>query len=242
MAKRSPNEPDPGSRPRNGAGSGLMERARVRALAALVRLHQPRRPRRVRVMGVELEVRPGVLSPAEIGGFSPSTFFARHLGVGPGERVLDLGTGSGLLAILAARAGAEVTAVDVLPAAAECAAANARRAGMPVDVRCGDLFAPVGDARYDRILFNAPFHLGEPRDALERALFGGRDGETIRRFARELPRHLQPGGEARVLLGAAEAEALLPGIAAETGLVFTVRASAWAPLLGEIRVYGWRPR
>jgi release factor glutamine methyltransferase len=75
-----------------------------------------------------------------------------------GARVLDLCTGSGLLAVAAARAGAkEVTAVDISRRAVWTARTNARLRRLPVTVRRGDLGAPVLGQRFDLVLANPPY-------------------------------------------------------------------------------------
>src|SRR5690349_7291755 len=123
-------------------------RALKRWLAWRYRRFQPgSEPARwIRVAGLRLWVAPTVFNP---GIHFTSAFLAAYLsraGVVPrGGAVLDLGTGSGIAAIAAARAGAgRVVAVDINPAAARCAAANARRYGLAerVTARQGDMFAP----------------------------------------------------------------------------------------------------
>lgn len=90
---------------------------------------------------------------------------------GPGQRVLDLGTGSGVNAVLAARRGAEVLAVDINPHALEAARHNAERNGVAarVEVRHSDVFSAV-DGRFDLIVFDPPFRWLRPRDWLEAAM------------------------------------------------------------------------
>ena len=78
---------------------------------------------------------------------SGSLFFCRHLVVRPGERLLEIGAGLGLAAVLAARDGAMVTATDIVPAAIESIRTNAALNGVTIDARLGDGWAPVGDAR-----------------------------------------------------------------------------------------------
>ena len=116
-------------------------------------------------------------------------------------RILDLGTGSGCIAITLALAlpEAEVTAVDLAPEALAVARRNADRLGARVEFRLGDWFDAVGDARFDLVVANPPYvaagdphlHQGdlpfEPRHALE----SGPDGlDAIRRIARQAICHM----------------------------------------------------
>ncbi len=123
-------------------------------------------------------------------------------------RVLDLCTGSGCLAILAALAfpNATIDAVDLSPAALEVAARNVREHGLDARVRLfeGDLFAPLGGERYDLVVTNPPYvgaavmadlppeFASEPAMALDG---GGEDGlDIVRRILAGAPDHLAPGG------------------------------------------------
>src|SRR5438105_1615555 len=85
-------------------------------------------------------------------------------------RALDMGSGSGVSALLAARAGAEVIAVDVNPAAVDCGRENATRNGLADRIKFarGDLFEGV-DGDFDLITFDPPFRWFEPRDLVERS-------------------------------------------------------------------------
>jgi release factor glutamine methyltransferase len=114
--------------------------------------------------------------------------------------VLDVFTGSGVLAIAAARAGArEVTAIDVSRRAVWSARLSARLNGVSVRVLRGDLFAPVGGRRFDAIVANPPYlPTGPdelPRRGRARAWEGGSDGRALLdRLCVEAPAHLRPGG------------------------------------------------
>ncbi len=113
--------------------------------------------------------------------------------------VLDMGTGSGVCAVFAAKHARRVVAVDINPAAARCAAINAHLNHLEhkIEVRLGDLFAAVADERFDLILFNPPFLRGAPRDDRDRAW---RSSDIAERFAAGLGARLRPGGSALVLL------------------------------------------
>lgn len=151
------------------------------------------------VDGVPIVVLPGVFNPCL---FRTGASLARTLRIapcGPTTTVLDMGTGSGIGAVFAARRGARVVAVDLNPEAVRCANLNAHINGLSdwIDVRLGDLFAPVGDERFDLILFNPPFYSGAPRDITEMAW---RSDGVFDRFLAELPPILAPGGRALVVL------------------------------------------
>jgi len=115
-----------------------------------------------------------------------------------GSRVLDVCTGSGLLAVTAALNGAQATAVDVSRRATLCAALNARLNGVRVRALRGDLFAAVRAERFDAIVSNPPYLPGDdelPTRGPRRAWDAGRDGRAILdRICAEAPAHLAPGG------------------------------------------------
>ncbi|MDQ6749535.1 MAG: methyltransferase [Actinomycetota bacterium] len=116
-----------------------------------------------------------------------------------GGTVLDLGTGSGALAVTAALLGARVTAVDVSRRALWSARLNARRHGVGLRARRGSLFEALGGERFHVIVSNPPYvpsrtdHL--PRRGAERAWDAGAAGRSVLdRICAEAPGHLVPGG------------------------------------------------
>jgi release factor glutamine methyltransferase len=130
-----------------------------------------------------------------------SLLFCQHLGVRRGEDVLEIGSGAGLAAVLAARAGARVIATDIRPESVECTRENAARNGVAdaVEVRLGDGFMPVAGLRFDLVCASPPqmpTPPGRERDDAEAAADnGGPDGWTVLdRLIREAPAHLRPGG------------------------------------------------
>lgn len=136
---------------------------------------------------------------------------------GRGGRVLDLGTGSGAVAIAIAHRApdAEVWAVDASGKALEVARANAARHGAAVRFVRSDWFSRIPGERFDVIVGNPPYvaaedpHLArgdlryEPRDAL----VSGPDGlDAIRAIAAQAPRHLEAGGRVFLEHGWEQAE------------------------------------
>jgi release factor glutamine methyltransferase len=112
-------------------------------------------------------------------------------------RVLDICTGSGVVGVTAARAGADVTAIDVSRRAVAAAWLNARINRVRVRSRRGDLLAPVAGERFDVIASNPPY---VPSDAAtprgrERAWAAGPDGRVLLdRLIDAAPARLAPGG------------------------------------------------
>lgn len=152
-----------------------------------------------RVNGAPILVTPSVFNPKV-----PRTgaFLAAHIDsrlVAGDAEVLDMGSGSGACAVAAARHARRVVAVDINPAAVRCATINAllNHVEHRIEVRHGDLFAPVAGERFDLILFNPPFLRGTPRDDRDRAW---RSPDIAERFAAGLGDHLKPGGAALLLL------------------------------------------
>jgi release factor glutamine methyltransferase len=119
-----------------------------------------------------------------------------------GDRVLDMGTGCGLHAILAASSSAaEVLAVDVNPHAVKAARLNAERNGVGerVQVRQSDVFSAV-DGLFDVIVFNPPFRWFTPRDALEMAS-ADPGYRALTTFFRDARRYLTATGRILVFFG-----------------------------------------
>jgi ribosomal protein L3 glutamine methyltransferase len=167
--------------------------------------------------GLEFEVDRRVIVPrspfAELihAGFEP------WVDAGRVRRVLDIGTGSGCIAIACAVhfPDAVVDAVDLSPEALAVAARNVARHGLEsrVHLHQGDVFAPLGDRQYDVIVSNPPYVSDAEMSALpeeyrhepDLALRAGSDGlDVVRRILRGAESHLAPGGVLVVEVGDSE--------------------------------------
>lgn len=124
----------------------------------------------------------------------------RWVGVPSGARILELGTGTGAVALAAAAlgGGVRVTAVDVSRRAVLAARLNARLRGTRLRVLRGDLFAPVAGELFDLILANPPYVPSRgrpPRHGRARSWDAGRRGRAVLdRICRRAPAVLAPGG------------------------------------------------
>ncbi|MDR0198858.1 MAG: methyltransferase [Methanomassiliicoccaceae archaeon] len=119
---------------------------------------------------IRIEERGDVYSPGD-----DSILLIESLDVSDGERVLEIGCGSGVVAIHCAKNGASVTAVDINPAAVALTRRNAAANGAFMDIRLSDLYEDI-DSHYDTIVFNLPYLPVKDRGLLEQAWAGGDDG------------------------------------------------------------------
>lgn len=137
---------------------------------------------------------PGVFRP-----HSDSWILAEVVGreARPGDRVLDPFTGTGILAVAAARNDAEATAIDVSRRAVLCASINARLNGVRLRILRANDTAALGDVRFDLIVANPPYvpSKSAPARGAARAWEGGPHGRRyIDRLCAAAPKRLRPGG------------------------------------------------
>ncbi len=156
--------------------------------------------KRVHFSDLSFDVNDDVYEPAE-----DSFLFAENLHVKECEAVLDLGTGCGILGVVAAKKAGSVLAVDLNPYAIRCAKENAKLNGVRgnIDFMQGDLFSALRiEVRFDLILFNAPYlpsEDGEAESWIGRSWAGGVNGrQVVDRFISEVPAFLKQRG--RILL------------------------------------------
>lgn len=148
--------------------------------------------------GVPIVVLPGVLNPARVKTGAVLASVLDQALIPRGSEVLDLGTGSGVIALFAARLARTVSASDLDPVAVRNARINVLLSHLEdiVDVNEGDLFRPHVGREFDVVLFNPPYFVGNPRSSADRAW---RSLDVLPRFASELRGHLRPGGHALVV-------------------------------------------
>lgn len=138
-----------------------------------------------------------------LGAGHASTTLAQILVPSGDGTVLDLGTGSGVQALIAARSAARVVATDVSPRALRYAQLNAELNGVALDLREGSRYEPVQGERFDRIVCNPPFVI-TPRGTEGVPAYTYRDGGLagdgfVEAIVRGAADHLAPGGVAQLL-------------------------------------------
>ncbi|HEX3884856.1 MAG TPA: 50S ribosomal protein L11 methyltransferase [Stellaceae bacterium] len=212
-------------------------RARLRRVIHFFSYHlilKSHATRVTRAAGFRLVVRPTVFHPRY---FVTSQFFAGFIdGLDlTGLRVADVGTGSGILALAAARAGAaRVTAIDINPNAALAASDNARANGYGerVTAICSNLLSELAPADiFDVIISSPPSFAGEPRDIADRAWHAGPDYCDIAALFTQAREHLAPQGRMYLLVSSDTDLALFGALIARAG--FRAREAARRSILIE---------
>ncbi len=154
-------------------------------------------PKKVYFEDLVFFVDENVYEPAE-----DSFLLAENMNVTKGDIVLDMGTGCGILAILAAKKTKKVMSIDINPYAIDCAIKNAEIncVSENIEFRCGDLFQPTksGD-KFSVVLFNSPYLPSEPDEEkswIGKAWAGGPNGrKVIDRFIINAPNALTENGK-----------------------------------------------
>lgn len=144
-----------------------------------------------------------------------SYMLLRIVEVARGETFLEIGSGTGLVAIHAAKMGAKVTATDVNPHAVELTRRNAARNQAHIQVLQSDLFEKV-NGYFDVIAFNPPYLPGDSSSTtwIERSWSGGEKGSEIPvSFLDQAWRHLAPSGRIYMVLSSL------------TGLTYVLKAA-----------------
>lgn len=219
----------------------------LRSVTHLLSYHlilKRRRTTVVRAAGFDLVVRPTVFHPRF---FLTSEFFAAFVGRLDlrSKRVADVGTGSGIIALAAARAGAShVVAVDINPNAALAAADNARGNGLGgrVVAVCSNLLAALEPRpQFDVILSNPPYFPGEPIDLADRAWNAGPGYRDIAPLFEQARERLAPGGAMYLLISSDSDFALLGALIEHAGLRAR-RVEERSILIESLVIYELRPK
>lgn len=153
-------------------------------------------PMEVEAAGLRLTILPGAFPP-----YLDSSLVIGSMRIDPDDEVLEVGTGSGVIALAAAKTARRVVATDLNPAAVQTARLNARRLDARLEIVEADLFPAPEAGPFDVVVFNPPYTDHAAEDAVERSVWD--PGHlTVRRFLQGLPKYLRPGG--RLYLGWAD--------------------------------------
>jgi release factor glutamine methyltransferase len=156
-------------------------------------LRRIRRSEKILFNRCEIETHPAVFHPALFHSTKILIYSIEKIPL-EGKFFLDMGAGTGVVGIAAARKGAKVLACDVNRTAVELAKRNALRNAVKTDVVFSDLFSNLDGEKFDVIAFNIPFYPTSPGNEFERAFKAGESFAVTKQFARESFRHLKNQG------------------------------------------------
>lgn len=151
--------------------------------------------------GLRLAIPAGVFHPAFFGSTKVMARFLERQEL-KGRSLLEIGCGSGLLSLVAARRGAEVTALDINAKAVACCRDNAARNSLALLTIKSDLFDSLPARPYDIIISNPPYFEGEPGSAAAAAWYCGEAFGFFRRLFARLPEYSHPGSRVWLILSA----------------------------------------
>ena len=143
--------------------------------------------------------------PASV--FHPGFFFSTHLLLKQikdlslkGKKFLEPGAGSGLIAIYAAKQGAEVTATDINPIAIDCIHQNSLENDVQINIIGSDLFDNIPLQTFDIIVINPPYYKKEPVSWSDYAWNCGENGEYFKKLFGQLKNFIRPNTKILMVL------------------------------------------
>jgi len=217
------------------------------ALAKVEQMAQDAEPYEIEIDGKVIPVLPGVFSPKY---FSDVDWFAREIPTIVSKRsLLEIGTGTGVIALFAALGGArKIVATDINPVAVKNARKTFRLHKVHADIRCGDVFEAIKpQEKFDIIFWNHPFFCShaKSRSMLMRGAFDYKYA-SLRAFFARAKAHLAPGGE--VLLGTSKTARIadILKLAKEYGYIARLLKKETIPskhhpnTLMDVRLYSFR--
>jgi len=190
--------------------------------AIFEKMRSHKAPYTIVVEGIELIVLPNVFSPKY---YSDSLWFAQELSkLTKGKSVLEIGTGTGIIAIFCSLNGAKVVATDINEIAVKNAKINAKEHNLSIDIRYGNMFSPIRqNEKFDIIFWDHPFTncREEVEDILSKAGFD-KNYQELRKYISGAKAHLSTNG--KLLLGTGSFADLeeIKKIAEENGYVLTL--------------------
>jgi len=138
---------------------------------------------------IRLEIPPQVFHP---GFFFSTRLLLRYISALPlkGQRFLELGAGSGLISIAAAKNGATVTATDINPVAVECLRRNCDQNKVKAEIILSDLFVDIPEQPFDIIAINPPYYKKQPQTKADHTWYCGENGEYFQQLFTKLEKYI----------------------------------------------------
>jgi release factor glutamine methyltransferase len=135
---------------------------------------------------------------------------------------LELGCGSGIISLFAAKKGAKVTATDINSTALEFLSENAKKNHLEVEIIQSDLFEALTDRTFDCIVINPPYYPKKPKNIKEKAWFCGENFEYFEALFPQLKSYLISSNETFMILSEDCELEKIKAIASKSSIAFTI--------------------
>jgi release factor glutamine methyltransferase len=135
--------------------------------------------------GIDLTIPPEVFHPGFFFSTGMLLQYIEHFPLS-NKRLLELGAGSGLISMRAARKGATVTATDINPVAVDYLQKNSKKNKIDMAIILSDLFKDIPGQAFDIIVINPPYYKKDPQTLIDHAWYCGENGEYFSRLFYQL--------------------------------------------------------
>lgn len=177
------------------------------------------RPRKYRYEDIEVLVHPDVFPPHLTLSTKVLLDFIQPLDFKE-NTFLELGCGSGIISLYAAKKGAIVTATDINKTALEYLKKAALKNNLSLELTFSDLFGNLQNRQFDHIFINPPYYPKKPKNTKEHAWFCGTDFEYFKKLFGQLPTYISEGSKVYMILSEDCKIDTIQGIASSKGLFF----------------------
>ena len=158
-----------------------------------------RKPRRYAWRAITVNVPPGIFHPGFFFSTKQLLNFLEPLPL-QGKTFLEIGSGSGIVSIFAAKKGAIVTCCDISPRAVETTIANAKANKVRLEAMTSDLFENIPSKKFGLIVVNPPYYKKDPATTEEHAWYAGKELDYFSRFFRDAKSFPASGGNVIMVL------------------------------------------
>lgn len=156
-----------------------------------------RKEREYSYNNISVKVLPGVFHPGLFISTKALLNFVDELNL-ESKSFLELGAGTGIISILAAKKGAAVYASDISSKAVDNVKLNAAKNNVQINIFTSDLFKNIPDIQFDYIIINPPYYSRDPREEEEYAWFCGSNFEYFKSLFNSLSNYI--GKDSKVLM------------------------------------------